>query len=112
MYAYVSQLISACAGCKMANSYRRKNSEIIYSFPTDAPMKIVHADVYTVGADLDFSGHKNFMFIVDGLSTFAMWEPLKECNSTSFAEAIMKMLLTHGLCHTIVVDKDTKFRSI
>ena len=75
-------------------------------------MKVVHADVYTLGAKLGFSSHKQFMFMCDGMTTFTIWEPLRQCNSTTFAEAIMKMLLGYGLCHTLVIDKDSKFKSV
>ena len=75
-------------------------------------MKVVHADVYTLGSELSFSGHKSFMVLVCGLCTFAHWEPLREMNSTSFSEAIMKILLSYGLCHTIIVDKDSKFMGV
>eukprot|EP00957_Ditylum_brightwellii_P024268 1830422-Ditylum_brightwellii.AAC.1 len=33
-------------------------------------------------------------------------------NSNEFAKAIMKILLQYRLCHTIVVDKDSKFMAI
>ena len=112
MWKYISIMIDSCAGCRMANSQRRKCNEIIYSFPTDEPMKVVHADVYSIGSELDFSGNKNFMFLVCGLSTFACWEPLKGQDSKAYTETIMKILLQHGLSHTIIIDKDSKFRGV
>ena len=70
--------------------------DLVYSFPVDEPTKVVHADVYTLRTELSFSGHKSFMVLVCGLYTFAHWEPLREMNSTSFSEAIMKILLANG----------------
>jgi hypothetical protein len=36
-------------------------------------------------------------------------EPIQHATSTSFASGIMKIQLCFGLCHTIVLDKDSKF---
>ena len=101
-----------CPGCILSDTSNRKVHELIYSFPVDEPMKVVHADVYTVGTELGFSGHRNFMVIVCGMCTFAVWEPLKQMNSTTFADAIMKILLQFGLSHTIIIDKDSKFKAV
>ena len=112
MYQYIKKMIEACPGCRMTNATIKRFSELVYSFPVDEPMKVVHADVYTVGAEMGFSGEKHFMFIVCGMCTFAMWEPLRICNSTTFADAIMKILTSFGFAHTIVIDKDSKFLSV
>jgi hypothetical protein len=52
------------------------------------------------------------MNVLCGMTGFAVSEPFlsDSINSDGFAKAIIKILLTHGLCHTIVVDKDSKFR--
>ena len=36
-------------------------------------------------------------------------EPVKHTTSTTFASALMKVQLRFRLCHTIVLNKDTKF---
>ena len=112
MLQYVADMIKMCDGYRLSNSVVHKSAELVYSFPADEPMKVAHADVYTVGTETSFSGHKNFMFVVCGLCTFAFWEPLIELNATSFADAIMKISLSDGLCHTLVLDKDSKFRGV
>ena len=89
-----------------------KSAKLVYSFPADEPMKIAHANVYKVGTETRFSDNKHFMFVVCGLCTFTFWEPLIEINATSFAEAIMKILLGDGLCHTLVLNKYSKFRGV
>ena len=104
MYKYIAKMISMCAGCCLGNPLIRHSRELIYSFPVDKPFKVIHADVFTIGADLGFSGHKIFMVIVCGLCTFAIQEPLREMNSTSFADAIMKITLAYGLAHTTIAD--------
>ena len=96
MFKYIDKMIYMCPGCIQSDTSNRKVHELIYSFPVDEPMKVVHTDVYTVCAELEFSGHRNFMVIVCGMCTFAVWEPLKQMNSTTFADAIMKILLQFG----------------
>jgi hypothetical protein len=61
MWKYVNHLISCCAGCTLGNARSRKSTTLVYSFPTDMPWVILHADVYTVGVDQGFSGEKSFM---------------------------------------------------
>ena len=36
-------------------------------------------------------------------------EPISHASATSFASAIMTILLCYGFCHTAVLDKDTMF---
>jgi hypothetical protein len=41
--------------------------------------------------------------------TFAAMEPVVNANSTTYATAIMKIILHFGFCHTCALDKDSKF---
>jgi hypothetical protein len=43
------------------------------------------------------------------MTGFAATEPVKRATSQTFALAVMKIQLQFGLCHTIVLDKDSKF---
>jgi hypothetical protein len=54
------------------------------------------------------------MNVLCGMTGFAVSEPLfsDKMNSAGFAKAIMKISLSHGLSHTIIVDKDSKFRGV
>ena len=45
------------------------------------------------------------------MTGFAVMEQVKHTTSTTFASALMKVQLHFGLCHTIVLNKDTKFFS-
>jgi hypothetical protein len=44
-----------------------------------------------------------------GMTGFAVMELVKHSTSTTFASALIKVQLCFGLCHTIVLNKDTKF---
>jgi hypothetical protein len=71
-------------------------------------------DVYSVGSEQAFDGDKGHMNILNGMTGYAVSEPLlhTQMNAAGFAKAIMKMLLANGLAHTIVIDKDSKFRGV
>jgi hypothetical protein len=43
------------------------------------------------------------------MCTFDALEPVTSPNATTFASAIMKIQLRYEFCHTIVLDKDSKF---
>jgi hypothetical protein len=112
MYRYIDHLCQHCVGCKLSKSRVRKSSSLIYSFPMDEPFKIIHADVYSVGVDQAFDGEKCYMNVLCGMTGYAISEPLSpgQINAAGFAKALMKILLANGLSHTIVIDKDSKFR--
>ncbi len=43
------------------------------------------------------------------MTGFSIMEPIPHTNSTNFASGIMKIQLWFGFCHTIILDKDSKF---
>jgi hypothetical protein len=69
----------------------------------------MHVNGYQAGDSSSFDGTKIHLIAADGMTTFGCSEPVKKANSTNFAKALMKIMLTHGICHTIVLDKDSKF---
>ena len=74
-----------------------------------APFNVLHVDGYQAGDISSFEGTKVHLITADGMSTFGCSEPVKKGNSTTFTKALMKIMLTHGICHTIMLDKDSKF---
>ena len=112
MYAYLKVMCRLCAGCGLANSFGKLSSELVYSFPMDAPFKVICGDIYKAGDIKAYHGVSALFIIQDLLSGFAIIEELTELNSDAFIRVAMKVLLQHGLCHTFVVDADSKFRSI
>ena len=74
-------------------------------------MSVRHCDIYTVSTKQGFNGQKSYMNFVCRMTSYAVSEPLQanQMNLSGFAKAIMKIMLTHCSCHTLVVDKDSKF---
>ena len=111
MVQYIKYMIQRCPGCHMANATVNRKSVHLYSFPIDAPFRTIHIDIYTMGKTESFDGPKALFIVLDHMSSFAVIEPVHHLNSDCFAKALMKVLLTHGLCHTIIVDADSKFKA-
>ena len=102
MYAYLKLMRHLCAGCGLANSFGRLSNELVYSFPMDAPFKVICGDIYKAGDIKAYNGESALFIIQDMLSGYAIIEELTELNSAAFIRVAMKVLLQHGLCHTFV----------
>jgi hypothetical protein len=109
MYAFIKQMCQACPGCALANPTRSKSSELIYNFSIEAPLLVMHFGAYAAGHHASFEGSDCYLISCCGLSSFACMEPITNLSATTFASAIMKILLRYGFCHTAVLDKDSKF---
>ena len=112
MYSYIKHLCRLCAACGLSNSRHSQSKELVYSFPVDAPFKLVIVDIYKAGDISAFDGEKGLFILLDHMTGFAITEALLGMNSTIFSKIMMKILLQHGFCHTVVVDADSKFRGI
>ena len=112
MYKYCFKLIKQCPGCALGNITRHTSSDLVYGFPVCAPMKVMMVDIYSVGTEVNFEGNIYHLIACDAMTAFAVSEPVPEQNARSFAGAIMKIWLRFGFSHTLVVDKDSKFRGV
>jgi hypothetical protein len=109
MYAYVKRMCVACPGCALANPIRGKSSELVYNFPVEAPFLVMHFDVCVAGKHVGFEGSDAYHIGCCRMCSFACMEPVSKPSSTTFASAIMRILLHYGFCHTVVLNKDNKF---
>jgi len=109
MYAYVKRMCSACPGCALSNTTRGKSSELVYNFPIEAPFLVMFFDAFAAGKHAGYEGSECYLIGCCGMCGFACMEPITRASATTFASSIMKILLRYGFCHTIVLDKDSKF---
>ncbi len=109
MYSYIKRMCHACPGCALLNPLRGSSSELIYHFPIEAPFWVLFVDAYSAGKYSGFEGSKVYLIAVCGMTGFSAMETVQHANSTTFASGIMKIQLRFGFCHTIVLDKDSKF---
>ena len=84
MFQYCKQMIARCSQCLRSKATHHPSRELIYSFPVDAPMRVVHVDIYEAGDTMSIDG--------------------------AVALLLAKIFLQFGLPHTVVVDADSKFR--
>jgi hypothetical protein len=109
MYAYIKQMCNAYPGCALANPTKSKLSKLVYNFPIKAPFLVLFVDAYSARKHSSFDGSKVYLIACCGMSQFASMEPIQHTNSKNFASGIMKIQLHYGFCHTVVLDKDSKF---
>ena len=102
-------MISSYIGCRLANATRFPTKELVYSFPIDVPMSVLHIGGYTVGANINFAGDKGFLITTCGMSTFSVAEPVTNPSAMVYTQALLTIMLRFGLAHTIVIDADKKF---
>ncbi len=102
----------ACPGCALSNPTRGKSSELVYNFPIEASFLVIHFDAYAAGKHSGFEGSDVYLIGCCGMCSFACMEPVTNPSNTSFASAIMKILLRYGFCHTAILNKDTKFYGV
>jgi hypothetical protein len=112
MYSYIKRMCSACPGCALANPTRGKSSKLVYNFPIKAPFKVLHMGAYSAGAHSGFEGYTSYLIGCCGMGSFGILEPVSSANASTFASAIMRLQLRFGFCHTVVLDKDSKFFSV
>jgi hypothetical protein len=96
-------------GCALANPTKSKLSELVYNFPIKAPFLVLFIDAYSAGKHSSFNGSKTYLIACCGMTGFASMEPIQHPNSKTFASGIMKIQLRYGFCHTVFLDKDSKF---
>ena len=112
MYSYIKRMCNACPGCTLANPTKSKSSELVYNFPIEAPLLVLFVNAYSAGKHSSFDGFEVYLVMCCGMTSVASMEPIPHANSKNFASAIMQIQLRYGFCHTIVLDKDSKFYSI
>jgi hypothetical protein len=109
MYSFIKRMCNACPGCALSNSTRSISLELVYHFPIEASFRVLFVDGYNAGKHSGFEGSEAYLIAECGMTGFSVMEPIQHATSSSFASGIMKIQLRFGLCHTIVLDKDSKF---
>ena len=80
MFQYIKRMCKTCPGCSLANLTRNRSSDLVYSFPIDAPMRVLFVDIYAAGAEFNFAGTKHYLIAACGMTAFAVCEDTAEAN--------------------------------
>ena len=81
-------MISKCAVWNLVGAMTSPSKELVYGFPIDGPMSVLHVDGFTVRASINYSGDKGFLIAACGKCTFAVADPVPESNLTNHAQAL------------------------
>ena len=99
LFKYCTKLVRSCSGCVLSNLYNSLSSELVYGFPVDVPMLVLHVDIYVAGTEFNFEGNRHYLIAACGMTTFAVAEPTATQDAETFASALMKIRMRHGCCH-------------
>ena len=91
MYSYIKKMCSACPGCSLSSITKSRVADLVYSFPIEAPMKVLFVDIYAAGAEFNFEDTKHYLIAACGMTSFVVCDPTAEVNSTTFVSASMKI---------------------
>jgi hypothetical protein len=72
-------------------------------------MMVLHIDGYQANKESGFKGSSHYLVTCCGMCSFAAMEPITNANPTTYASAILKIILQYGFCHTVVLNNDSKF---
>ena len=109
MYQYIKRMCKTCPGCGLSNITKNRYADLVYSFPIDAPMRVLFVDIYAASTEFNFEGTRHYLIAACGMTSFGVCKATAEQSLTVFSAALMKIWLRFGFSHTIVVDKDSKF---
>ncbi len=86
-------MCQSCPGCTLTNTTCGKSGKLIYHFPIEVPSMVLHINGYLAGKESGFEGSSHYLITYCGMCTFAIMEPIANANSTTYAAAIMKIIL-------------------
>jgi hypothetical protein len=70
---------------------------------------VLFIDAYSAGKYSGFEGSKIYLIAACGMTGFSAMESIQHENLTLFASGIIKIQLRFGFCHTVVLNKDSKY---
>ena len=83
MYQYLyKEDENSCPGCSLSNITKNRSADLVYSFPIEAPMRLLFVDIYAAGAEFNFVGTKHYLIAACGMASFAIAEDTAEQSST------------------------------
>lgn len=110
MYKYIEDMCRTCPGCALSNP-TKINQQNLY---TTSQLRL-HSWYFMLISMLqeNMPALKVAQFsLYCSMCTFACKEPIVQANASSFASAFMKIQLQFGICHTVILDKDSKFLGV
>ena len=104
--------IKSCAQCNITCRWRRRGSELLFSWPISSPFSILHADLWFPGDFTDYTGSHYLLNVMCDLTQFVVVVPVPGCTSAIIAKHFVQdVLFKFGLCYLVVIDDGTPFKA-
>ena len=104
--------IKSCAHCNLTCRWRRRGSELLFSWPISSPFAILHADLWCPGDFTDYTGSHYLLNVMCDLTQFVVVVPVPGCTFAIIAKHFVQdVLFKFGLCYLVVIDDGTPFKA-
>ena len=111
MFAQRGKCCRQCTGCALAN-LTRHISELCYKFPVEDRFFVLYVNGHQFGVHKNFEGSDSCFIAADCMASFACMEMVTDASATIYVLTLMKIMMRYDICHTLVVDKDSKFVNV
>ncbi len=81
--SYITRMCHSCPGYALSNPTCGKSHKLIYNFPIEAPMMVLHIDSYQAGNESGFEGSSHYLIACCGMCKFSVMEPISNANATA-----------------------------
>ncbi len=92
-YSYCKDMTKKCPGCALADPTYSRSADLMYNFPTTAPMLGLMVNVYKVGSHQSFDGETDHLIASCAMTDFTCCESVTHANALLFATTTMKIQL-------------------
>lgn len=110
----IKEWVRGCAHCISHHIWRNRKSKLHYSWPVTSPFYIMHLDLWQPGNLMDKDGKTIYLLnCMCDLTQFLVSSVVINPDAALLAKTFMEdMILTFGICAVVVVDSDSKFKSV
>ena len=93
----------------MSNITKNRSADLVYSFPIEAPMRVLFVDIYAAGAEFNFLVTKHYLIAACGMASFAIAEDTAEQNSTVFVAVLTLHVLSGENHDPMIVERISRY---
>ena len=84
----------------------------MFSWPVSSPFATLHADLWMAGYFTNSSGNVDLMNVICDMTQFVIVVPVLNETASTLTEYFMQhILLKFGICHLVILNDDSPFKS-
>ena len=111
MRSDIYQWIKEYPHCRLTFHWRRRDHELMFSWPVSSPFAIIHVDLWMPGKYTDSNSNMALMNAMCDMSQFVVVVSLTNESSATLAENFFQhVLIKFDVCHLVVIDDGTQFK--